>query len=147
MESSYHSQFGVLHPHLPQQFSNPHLESLESTPATGRSVIRTVPVLWNPLGFTPSSTALMTASTAISPIRMGNCMTVAPIVPSAMLRTPEQLPSIEVTHSTGRPRKRRLGKGAPRAILLKGAVGQRARTSGRGRVRGPARKSAATIQH
>jgi hypothetical protein len=64
------------------------------------SVIRTVPVLWNPLGFTPSSTDLMTASTAISPIRVGNCMTVAPIVPSGTLRTPEQLPSIEVTRTS-----------------------------------------------
>jgi hypothetical protein len=36
----------------------------------------------------------------------------------------------------------RLGKGAPRAILLRGAVGRITRTSGRDRVRGPARKSA-----
>ena len=57
-------------------------------------------MLWNPLGFTPSLTALMIASTAISPIRVGNCMTVAPIVPSATLRTPEQLPSIDVTRTS-----------------------------------------------
>jgi len=39
----------------PQQFARSPLGVPGiSTPATGWSVIRTVPVLWNPLGFTPS---------------------------------------------------------------------------------------------
>src|SRR5438477_10585948 len=80
----------------PQHRDRPFLVSIESTPATGLSVMRVAPVSKNcrpcVLG---GSLPVAIASSAIEAILWGYCCEVAPITPAATFLTPGQPPSID----------------------------------------------------
>src|SRR6218665_3503154 len=80
----------------PQQLLAPHVVSFESMPLTGLSVMRTEPVSLNPaFGFVPSLANATIASTPSVAILVGNCITVAPMMPSLTFLTPVHEPSID----------------------------------------------------
>jgi hypothetical protein len=71
----------------------------EGMPLIGLSVMRVAPVLTKPDGLVPVFANLTTASTPISAIFFGNCITVAAKWPALTSATPSHDPSMAPTRT------------------------------------------------